>query len=276
MRFFLFLVAACVAWTGPTQRIVSTAPSITETLFAIGLGSRVVGVTNYCRYPEEVRKLPKIGTFLTPDVEAIVGLRPDLVVVYTQPNRLKDELRRLHISTLEVQSDTLQQIYEGALKMGQAAGVLPAAEAFVHKSKSELESMRSKTAGVRKETALFLVGHTPGRLEDIYASAGTSYFSELLSYVGAIDVLHDSVAPYPKISREEIISRNPDFIFDLAGTDEIRAGQELELWRNLGTLKAFARKHIYTVPADPFDIPGPRAVQAARLLLHDMHPELQP
>lgn len=97
------------------QRIVSTAPSITETLFAMGLGSRVVGVTVYCAYPEQVRSLPKIGTFLKPDVEAIVALHPDLVVVERQGNRVAEQLKLLHIPTVEVESGNLDQVYAGAL-----------------------------------------------------------------------------------------------------------------------------------------------------------------
>src|SRR5947208_11643805 len=97
MRLILLLLLSLNAWAAGAQRIVSTAPSITETLFAMGLGPRVVGVTTYCKYPPEVLKLPKIGTFLKPDVESIVALHPDLVVVEKNLNRLPEQLAQLHI-----------------------------------------------------------------------------------------------------------------------------------------------------------------------------------
>src|SRR3954449_5782367 len=97
MRLIFTVLLALSAWAADGQRIISTAPSITETLFAMGLGPRVVGVTIYCNFPEEAARLPRIGTLLKPDPEAIVSLRPDLVVVQKQPNGLPQQLERLHI-----------------------------------------------------------------------------------------------------------------------------------------------------------------------------------
>src|ERR1700746_2733999 len=102
VRLIAVLMLALNPYGASAQRIVSTAPHITESLFAMGLGSRVVGVTIYCKFPEEAVKLPKIGTLLKPDVEAIVALRPDLVVVTDQHGRLAAELSRLHIPTIEM------------------------------------------------------------------------------------------------------------------------------------------------------------------------------
>src|SRR5215475_11478098 len=91
-----FVALACSAAAQP-RRIVSTSPSITETLFALGLGPRVVGVSEHCRYPEAVTKLPKVGTFLRPNAEAIASLRPDLVILHKRPNDLPERLGRLGI-----------------------------------------------------------------------------------------------------------------------------------------------------------------------------------
>ena len=92
--FGLLLLAAALSAASP-QRIVSTAPSITELLYALGLGDRVVGVTRFCRYPPEARWKPKIGDYTSPNLEAIAALRPDLVIVQTNPVHLADRLGRL-------------------------------------------------------------------------------------------------------------------------------------------------------------------------------------
>ncbi len=119
MRLIALLLLALNAYAAGAQRIVSTSPTITETLFAMGLGPHVVGVTIYCKFPAEVEKLPKIGTYLKPDVEAIIALKPDLVVVHKQSNHLAEELARLHVPFVEVESQNLEAIYVGTREIGR-------------------------------------------------------------------------------------------------------------------------------------------------------------
>src|SRR6266403_2357151 len=95
-------LAVAGALAAQPKRIVSTAPSITETLFALGLGDRVVGVSTYCHYPPEAAKRPRIGTYLRPNVEAIVALRPDLVILQSLPNGAGPQLSRMKLNVLEV------------------------------------------------------------------------------------------------------------------------------------------------------------------------------
>src|SRR5580704_10089555 len=106
MRLLIALVLSAAALAGAPQRIVSAAPAITETLFALGLGDRVVGVTTHCRFPEEARKKPKIGGYLRPSLEAIVALRPDLVIAELGPSNLVTQLAGLRISAVEVDFKT--------------------------------------------------------------------------------------------------------------------------------------------------------------------------
>src|SRR3954447_4560410 len=136
MRLIFLLLAAALAWGAGTERIVSTAPSVTETLFAMGLGPRVVGDTIFCNFPPEAAKLPKIGSLLHPDVEAIVALHPDLVVVQNKYRSLPDQLTRLHIKHVEVPSDNLGGIFEGAREIGRAAGATQAAEQLLSSMQS--------------------------------------------------------------------------------------------------------------------------------------------
>jgi iron complex transport system substrate-binding protein len=270
---FLLVANACAAGG---QRIVSTAPSITEALFAMGLGPRVVGVTIYCNYPAEVLKLPKIGTLLKPDVEAIIAMRPDLVVVQKQPNHLAEELTRLHIPYVEVQNQNLDAVYAAARAIGKAANAEAAAEQLIHSMQSELQGIAKLVAGRPKPSVAFIVGHNAGRLEGMIAGSGTSYFSDLLNMAGGTNVFADAAGPYPKISLEEVLSRNPDVILELSGEGKAKEEEVVAVWRSHRTLKAVATGRVYAIPPGPVLIPGPRAPEAARSVLYLLHPELKP
>jgi iron complex transport system substrate-binding protein len=270
------LLLAATACAAGGQRIVSTAPSITETLFAMGLGPRVAGVTIYCNYPPEVLKLPKIGTLLKPNIEAIIAMRPDLVVVQKQPNHLAEELSRLHIPYIEVQNQNLEAVYAAARAIGKAANAGAAAEQMIHSMQSELKAIAKLVAGRAKPSAAFIVGHNAGRLEGMIAGSGTSYFSDLLNMAGGTNVFADAAAPYPKISLEEVLSRNPDVILELSGEGKAKEEEVVAVWRSHRTLKAVATGRVYAIPPGPVLIPGPRAPEAARSVLYLLHPELKP
>ncbi len=273
---FSFLIAVAIVCGAGPQRIISTAPSITETLFAMGLGPRVVGVTIYCKYPAEVLKLPKIGTYLKPDMETIIALHPDLVVVQQQSNHVAEQLARLHIPYVEVESHNLESVYAGARTIGKAAGVPEAAEKLVHSMQQQLAEIKAKTVGKPKLSTVFIAGHNPGRLEGLIACASQCYFSDLMEIAGGTNIFHDSYASYPKVSLEEILSRNPEVILELSGDTKAKQNEIITLWQMHPTVRAVANHRVYPISAPPFLVPGPRAVEAARTVLHLLHPELQP
>lgn len=264
------------AWAAGAQRIISTAPSITETLFAMGLGSRVVGVTIYCNFPPEAQKLPRIGTLLKPNVEIIVSLKPDLVVFLKQPSELPQQLTRLQIPFVGVDNANLDGVYTGARLIGKAAGAGEAAERWIHDMQSQLQQLKKLAEGRPKPTVAFIVGHAEGRLEGMFAGGGNSYLSDLLNCAGGTNIFADTSIQYPKISLEEILSRDPDAIIDFSGDTRSRQQQLLSLWQSKGTLKAVRSGHVYALDPEPFLIPGPRAVEAAKRLLHLLHPEIKP
>lgn len=273
MRLIILLFAAVSAWAAGAERIVSTAPSITETLFAMGLGSRVVGDTIFCNFPPEAAKVPKIGSLLHPDVEAIVALHPDLVIVQNKYRSLPDQLNRLHIKYVEVPSDDLRGIFEGAREIGRAAGSPQAAQQLISSIESRFDRVRKGAAGLPKPRVAFIVGHTGNRLEGLIAGAAHSYFSDLIEIAGGIDIFADSASPYPRISLEEILSRNPDVILELAGQEKEKRDEVVRLWAEHPSIRAVANGRVYAIPPGPFLIPGPRAAEAAESLLQMLHPK---
>lgn len=267
-RLTLFLLCLSLLAAAPPRRIVSTAPNITEMLFALGLGGRVVGVTTYCRYPEEARKLPKIGTFLEPDFERIVALRPDLVLTIKNPIQLSERLRALKLSVVEVNPDTVPGIFESLQAIGAAAGEVPAAAALSRKLRSGLDELRTTGAGLPPRRVLFLVGRTPGTLDGLIGAGRNTYLDELLTRAGGRNILADTPIPYPKVSVETILARDPDVIIDMGdaahggGVPPERQEQVVALWARYPNLKAVRERHIFAVADDRLVVPGPRVVEA--------------
>jgi iron complex transport system substrate-binding protein len=271
MRILIVLLLTATALLAQQpQRIVSTSPSITETLFALGLGSRVVGVSTYCHFPAEVDRLPRIGTYLKPNVEVIARLKPDMVILQRLPNSARDQLRALSIPVTETESGNLRQNLDSILAIGKAAGAAPAAQALIGRINSQLATLRASKAGKEPRSVAFIVGRAPGRLEGLVVVGGASYLSELMTIAGGRNVFADSNQDYVKISLESLVRRNPDVLIDMGemaetvGVTENAKRAVVNLWGTQPSLKAARERRVYAVASDIFVVPGPRMVDAAR------------
>lgn len=273
------VIAAAILFLLQAQRIVSTAPSVTEMLYALGLGDRVVGVTTFCHFPPEATKKPKIGDYLHPNLEVIVSLRPDLVVVERTGVRQPERLPSLKLNVLEVDDGTVAGIYESIERIGAAAGVPERASALNKRIRGELDEIRRRTAGLPKRRVMFVVGRTSGRLEDIIVAGKGSYLDEVMRLAGGENVFGDSAAAYGKVPLEEVLARNPEVIVDMgemAQTVGVTAEQKravAALWDRYPALAAVRQRRVFAVASDIFVVPGPRLVEAARALAGIIHPE---
>src|SRR5438067_1798522 len=184
MRAVIAMLALAGALAAQPNRIVSTAPSITETLFALGLGPRVAGVSTYCHYPPEAAKRPRIGTYLRPNVEAIVALRPDLVILESLPNGAGPQLARMKLNVLEVHHRNLESVLQTIEAIGAGCGVSDRAAQLVSQMRSRLEGIRQRTAGAPRRSLVFIVGRTPNSLDGLVAVGKGSYLNELIQIAG--------------------------------------------------------------------------------------------
>lgn len=269
MRVILALALAAVSALAQPKRIVSTAPSVTETLFALGLGDRVVGVSTYCHYPAQVSKLPRVGTYMTPNIETIARLRPDLVILQKLPNSHASKLTDLGLHVLEVDSGNLQQNLDNILAIGKATQSTAAAERLVGGIRQQLDGLRQRAAAHKPRSVVFIVGRTPGKLEGLVVVGAGSYLSELLTAAGGANIFADSSRGYLKTSLEVIVRRNPDVIIDMGdmaettGVTDQHKKAVVQLWSSQPTLKAIASRTIFAVASDIFVVPGPRMLDAA-------------
>lgn len=213
-RLLALLTALCCAVVSPgfagdvPERIVSAAPSTTEILFALGLGDRVVGVTSFCDFPEEAKKKPKIGGMSNPSLEAVVGLKPDVVVVTTDgnPKEFEERVRSLKIRTYIFTARKLSELPRGIRLMGSAFGVKDRAEHVALDIERAIGTYKDRKRQAR-EKALFVIWPEPL----IVAGPGTAV-DDALTLLGIENIAAKAKAPYPKYSIEEIIHQSPDVI----------------------------------------------------------------
>ncbi len=279
-RSAVWLICAATLAAQP-QRIVSTAPSITELLYALGLGDRVVGVTRYCRYPPEAQQKPKIGDYVNPNLEAIAALKPDLVVVQTNPVNLAERLGRLHLHTLEINQDNIAAIYNSIRVVGDATGSSAKAAQLTDSIRIRLAEVQRRAAPLRRTRMMFVVGRSPNRLDGLVVAGKASYLNEVIQLAGGENVFRDALAAYPEVSLEEVIARNPEVIVDMGdmsdtvGVTEEHKRAVVRLWDRLQVVTAVKRHQVFAVAADIYVVPGPRVVDAARAFLSMLHPEMK-
>jgi iron complex transport system substrate-binding protein len=213
MLFSCCLSAFAAESTINPKRIISLSPSTTEILFALGLGDNVVGVTSYCDYPEEAKKKPKIGGMSNPSAEAVLSLRPDLVVMTTDgnPKEFEELLHSLHIKTYVFTARQLNELPQGIRELGLTLGKKDKADALARDIEAGIDkvkksSLASHPSSVKKKI-LYIVWPEPL----IVAGPGT-IIDDAISLLGDVNIAQGAVAAYPKYSVEEVIRQAPDVI----------------------------------------------------------------
>jgi iron complex transport system substrate-binding protein len=271
LRFLAGLIA-CAAAHGQAMRIVSTFPSITETIFALGAGDRVVGVSSYCRYPPAVLSLPKIGSYTKPDPEQIALLRPDLVIIQDSATVLADRLTALGIPHLKVKVGSLADVFTMIRDIGRALDVPKKADALNAEIRYRLDDFRAENRGKTLPKVLMVVGRNPGMLTNMIGVGPGAYLGELLEIAGGKNVLTGTAIAYPHISLETVVRLNPDVILDLsmmgdAGADPRPMEERLrQPWLARRELAAVQNGRVFGMASEVVVTPGPRVVDAVELI----------
>src|SRR3712207_1889599 len=173
------------AKSGKPERIISLTPSTTEILYGVGAFGRVVAVSDYCTYPPEVAKLPRVGGWNNPNMEQIAGLRPDLVIFSeAQAQFVKDKVEAAGIRTLAVPSQTLEDAYKSIELVGQATGEEEAARRLLEQARASVQTVRLKTERLPKRRVLCVVDRVPGTLRDLYTAGEQSFIAQLIREAG--------------------------------------------------------------------------------------------
>lgn len=210
----LNLAFPITAIAGSPRRIISLAPSITEILYSLGLGDRLVGVTKYCDYPEEAKGKAKIGGMSNPSLEAVLLLRPDIVVMTTDgnPKEFEERLSSLNIKTYVFRARRLSELPQGIREMGLALGAQERAETVAKEIEDTINKLTNSLLVTRhssmKRKVLFIIWPEPL----IVAGPGTA-IDDAITLLGNENIASRAKTTYPKYSIEEIIHQSPDVIF---------------------------------------------------------------
>ena len=253
-------------------RIVSLAPSITETVFALGEGDRLVGVTDYCDYPPEATRKPHVGGISTPNFEAILAVRPDLVIATSESNYAEhvERLVSLGVPVYVVRPVDWETVLESIERIADVLGDGAAGRAQVVAMRRDADAIGRAVAGASRPRVLYVVWPNP-----LIAPGRGTLINELIWRAGGESVTGTEPLLYPRLSLETVVERHPDRI--IVG----RHGQEtveelLRGWERLGSVGAVREGRVYGVDGNLVHRPGPRMVEALRALARVIHPERVP
>lgn len=252
-------------------RIVALAPSVTETLFAIGAGPDVVGVSQYCDYPPQAARLPRVGTFLTPNLEAIAALRPTIVIGLSSSSDIREvrALQAMGYGTLMVNDDSIAGIRASIARIGAAVGRDAAARALLGQMHNQFAALEDSLSAAPRRRVLMVVGHQP-----MVAVGRGTYLDELITLAHGANIAAADPQSWPRLSLEYIIAARPQVILDGQMGADARA--KAGFWGRYPEIPAVREGRIYGYPQDPTLHPGPRVAETLEIIARRIHPEAFP
>ncbi|MBI4368151.1 MAG: cobalamin-binding protein [Candidatus Omnitrophica bacterium] len=260
------------------ERIVSLAPSVTEILFALGAGDRVVGVTTYCDYPDEAKTKPKVGGYTEHNLEAIVSQRPDLVIL--TPNRgskfTYEKLKQLGLEMMVVPFYSLDDLINSFELIGEKTGNVEPAKAIKYQLLEVVNRIREKSLGRPHQKVAFVSWRTP-----LVVPGRGTLENDVIGLAGGSGITSGRSLHYPKLSVEAFFAQDPDLIIDAASHGrDISLTEQKELvkkfWSQYPELRAVKSNQVYLFKENVYSVPGPRTVRLVRAMDAILDPETSP
>ena len=256
-------------------RVVTMTPSATEIVHAVGAFDLLVGVDQYSSYPPEAKSLPKVGDFLSPSLEAMVALHPDIAVLDAVQERFAEKLKAVGIRTLALPMQNISDIRHALVAVGEALGRADAAAAQVARldarlAQAEARAKEAAQRAGRRPRVLFIVDRRSGGLAGMVAAGPGTYIDELLGRAGVENALADAKVRYVQISAEEVLARAPDVILDAIHVDDPEKARGD--WNALASVPAVAQGRVHVLGDPLFVTPGPRLDEAFERLCDILWP----
>lgn len=269
MKIFTDDVGRRVSLAQPARRVVSLAPSATEILFAVGLDVEVVGVTTFCDYPPAARAKPKVGSSIQ-NLEAIIGLKPDLVLAVksdiVRPDILA-KLNQLAIPLFILAPKTVEDILGHIGTVGRLVGHDREARAVVGKLAERVHAIRRRMVGIKPVRVFYVINTDP-----LISVGSGSFIHQMLELAGGENIVGRISIPYPKVSLEDVLRRDPEVLLFPVGASEGIPESEQQRWRKWTSLSAVAQNRLRQVKAELVNRPGPRVVEGIAALADAIHP----
>jgi iron complex transport system substrate-binding protein len=254
----------------PPKRLISLAPNLTEILYALGLGDRVVGVTDHCNYPAEVSLKPKVGSYIHLNVERIISLSPDLVIGTMDGNEryILDLLEQAHIKVFFVNPRDVRQAIETMTTLGFVCG-RPAKARQLSDALTLRVNRVVEATGAGKRPLVFLQIN----IQPIMTVNRNTVHHDLIRLAGGDNMTADEPVTYPRISLEEVIRRRPEVIVISSMEREGRFEKARQDWLQWTSIPAVQKGRVHLVDSDLIDRPSPRVVDGLEIMAKLLHPE---
>jgi len=254
----------------PPTRIISLAPSITEMLFALGLNEEIVGVTEFCDYPPAALEKPKVG-YSRPNLESIVGLQPDLLLAPKSFMRvdLLQKLEQLKIPTFVFAPQTVEEIMAHIQMLGRMVGRSHEGNAQTVELRKQISTLSQQVDGLPRPTMLYVLNSNP-----LITVGPGSFIHHLIELAGGRNAAEEATTPYPRLTMEEVLRQNPDFLVFPVGRFEGIPQSEQDTWKRWDTLNAVKHDRLFQVQSDLLNRPGPRIIEGLKQLVNVLHPEV--
>jgi iron complex transport system substrate-binding protein len=257
-----------------SQRIVSVIPAVTEMLFAIGAGPRVVGVGTFDRYPPEVDTRTRVGALIDPDFERILSLKPDLVIAYGTQTEFIGRLRRAGIDVFPYQHAGLADVTTTIRALGERLGLAAPADRVAGDVEAQIAAVRRSAAGRPRPRVALLFDREAGSLRTMFASGGVGFMHDMLVAAGGENAFGDVARQSLQVSTELLLARAPEVIIEIQ-TNEVwpadRIAREREAWSALTSVPAVRTGRIHLLTDQRLSVPGPRVGEAVQLLAQTLH-----
>ena len=254
------------------ERIVSLAPSNTEILFDLNIEEKIVGVTDYCDFPEAAKNKEKVGGFSDPNIEKIISLKPDLVIATGMHEKQVEELEKLNIPSVVLDPKDFDGMFDSIEIIGKAVGCEPEALNLVETLKARVKEVDDKISGIPEN-------ERPKIYYELWPSPITSvgpgtFVDSIIQLAGGENIAGDAKKAYPEYSQEMIIDKNPDIIiFSHHGSSQQSAEDILERpgWQDINAIK---NDKVFYIEENIVQRATPRLVDGLEHLARIIHPEL--
>jgi len=259
----------------PPRRIVTIAPNAAEIVAALGASNRLVGVSEFCVYPPALAALPKVGGLFNPDLEAILNLKPDLVIVRGSVPEVERLCRDSGIRVYQDPTEKLEDIFTTIRQLGAILHRRDAAGALEKRMRSGIAQITTSVEGLPRPRVFFSIARDPSSLSRVSSAGAGTFVDSLITLAGGENIFGHLDVPYPEVSLEAILTAQPDVIIEAMPekkpTGDLKR-QVVQQWRSLGRMPATRDGRIYILTSKHLLIPSPRVVDSIALMADLLHP----
>lgn len=255
------------------QRIVALTPSLVEIVFGLGLGQRLVGATTWADYPAAARRVPRVGSYVSPNMELIVAAKPDLVLANREgnPTWVVDKLTEAGIPVYVTWPHDPLGLPDSLARLGALLGAPEAGARLASEMRASFRLVKQRLAGAKPVKTLLVLGSHP-----LVSVAPHSYSGRLLALAGARNVAPDGSGQWPRLDPEYVIGAAPEVVIVSSMERGQNLGQELDYWKRLPGLAGRPGYRVTHIISDIIDRPGPRLGRGLESLAALVHPERFP